>query len=208
MSQIMAKAMIYKSLAECYHLPDERLEENLQVLENNLRIYFDEVVRRVKEMKDSLATIEHIDELKLDFARLFVGPYQLFAPPYGSVYLDGSRQVMGPSTFDVIERYRRGGLALSEDFHDAPDHIAVELEFLYFLAVKEIQATGEDNHHAALEAEAMRNDFIRRHLGAWFAQFTKEVEENARTDFYRGLARCTSLFIESEMEQIEQVRNE
>ncbi|MDY0042162.1 MAG: molecular chaperone TorD family protein, partial [Desulforhabdus sp.] len=184
---------------------DERIEGNLQVLEDNLRIYFDEGMWQATAMTECLATIKHIDQLKLDFARLFVGPYQLFAPPYGSVYLDGDWQVMGPSTLDVIERYRLGGLALSNDFHDAPDHIAVELEFLYFLTVKEVQATVENNQHAALAAQVMRNDFMHRHLGAWSAQFTKEVEENAETDFYRGVARCTRIFIESEMEQLEQV---
>ncbi len=51
-----------------------------------------------------------MEPLKVEFSKLFVGPYKLFAAPYGSVYLDDERKVMGDSTLDVKNRYREAGL--------------------------------------------------------------------------------------------------
>jgi len=51
------------------------------------------------------------------------------APPYGSGYLDGDRQVWGPSAAEVVRMYEAVGLSIAEDFHDVPDHMGAELEF-------------------------------------------------------------------------------
>jgi TorA maturation chaperone TorD len=51
-----------------------------------------------------------------------VGPFLVPAPPYGSVYLEDNRQLMGDSTIDVRRHYLSLGLDLSADFMEAlPD---------------------------------------------------------------------------------------
>ncbi|UTW70898.1 molecular chaperone TorD family protein [Anaerobacillus sp. HL2] len=39
-----------------------------------------------------------VTKLKVDFAKLFVGPFDVLAPPYSSVYLNEGRAVYGEST--------------------------------------------------------------------------------------------------------------
>ena len=199
LSQEMGRAVCSRLLAECYHLPEPSLTQNVQSLEDAMREVCREAVSYVAKMKEGLAGIEDLDELKRDYARLFTGPYHLFAPPYGSIYLEGQRQVMGLSTLDVMERYRQCGVALAEDFHEVADHIAAELEFVYFLGLKEVQALEEDDHQAAMDARAKLEDFLRVHLGAWISDFAHHVEENAKTEFYRNLAKCSRVFVESRM---------
>ena len=69
------------------------------------------------------------ESLKSDFSRLFIGPFKLLAPPYGSIYLDGNSCLMGASTMEVRQLYRNEGL--NPVIKEAPDHIAIELEFMY-----------------------------------------------------------------------------
>ena len=199
LSQEMGRAICSRLLAECYHLPEPSLTQNVQSLEDNMQETCREAVSYVVEMKEGLAGIEDFDELKRDYARLFTGPYQLFAPPYGSIYLEGERQVMGLSTLDVMERYRQSGVTLAEDFHEVADHIAAELEFVYFLGLKEVQALEEDDHRAAVDARTKLDDFLRVHLGAWISDFAHHVEEKAETKFYRNLAKCSRVFVESRL---------
>ncbi len=79
-------------------------------------------------------------ELAVEYARLFVGPFELQAPPYGSVYLDEGRRIMGDSTIAVRKMYRDSELNISNDFKEPPDHISAELEFMYYLSFKELEA--------------------------------------------------------------------
>ena len=39
-------------------------------------------------MRKEIENDQNFEALKVDFARLFVGPYKLLAAPYGSVYLE------------------------------------------------------------------------------------------------------------------------
>src|SRR3989304_4531298 len=62
------------------------------------------------------------EELLVEYSRLFIGPFGVIAPPYGSVYLDGERRVMGDSTMKVIGMYRDEGLSGPSDATALPDH--------------------------------------------------------------------------------------
>jgi TorA maturation chaperone TorD len=199
LSPKMRQALCSRLLAECYHLPEPSLTQNVQSLEDAMRDVCGEAVSYVVRMREGLAEIHDLDELKRDYARLFVGPYQLFAPPYGSIYLEGGRQVMGLSTLDVMERYRQSGVALAEDFHEVADHIAAELEFVYFLGLKEVEALEKDDHEAATDARKKLEDFLRVHLGAWIGDFTRRAEEHAGTVFYSNLAGCSRVFVQSRL---------
>lgn len=90
-------------------------------------------------MQESLEAYAE-EELAVEYARLFVGPFGLRAPPYGSVYLDNQRSVMGPSTMETIRCYEDEGLARDDEFNELPDHIVVELEFMYYLSYRQVEA--------------------------------------------------------------------
>ncbi|MBW1770891.1 MAG: molecular chaperone TorD family protein [Deltaproteobacteria bacterium] len=122
-------------------MPNNGLHNDLVQLEHYLDALGSEAATHITRMRrEWLGRGNEIDDLCVDFARLFVGPYALLAPPYGSVYLDGERKVMGDSTMDVCMRYAEVGLQLADHFKEVPDHIAAELEFIYFLILKEAEA--------------------------------------------------------------------
>lgn len=135
-----------------------------------------------------------LDELRLDHARLFVGPFALAAPPFGSVYLEGRRTLMGASTQDARKIYREAGLDMAVDFNNPPDHIIAELEFVAYL-YSALQSADAD---AACTLHSLQRRFLQDHLGAWVEPFTRQMEQGAETTFYRLLGGLTREMVRAE----------
>ncbi len=197
-----ARSDVYRGLAECYYLPHKGLARRLKELEYQLGCLESGALSHVLLMCSEVQTGEELEALKVEFAKLFVGPYRLLAPPYGSVYLEGERKVMGNSTMNVIEHYRNVGLDIADNFLDAPDHIAVELEFMHFLVYREVEDIQKNEFEAAIELFNNQKLFLETHLGAWVQDFCPAVEQQAKKDFYHHLAVATRLFVAEEMENI------
>jgi len=180
----------YKLLADCYHLPDERLAARITGA--------DETADGLRaQITEFLPVDKELEPLTIDFSGLFIGPFKLLAPPYGSVYLEGKRTVMGESTIDVKRRYLDEGLEMG--IKEAPDHIAAELEFMYFLIFREMESLKRAEEEAAFSYLKKQNEFLTIHLGAWVAEFTGGVEANAETGFYKNLAHLTRRFIKRDI---------
>jgi TorA maturation chaperone TorD len=135
------------------------------------------------------------EDLAVEYAGLFVGPFELKAPPYGSVYLDGGRRVMGDSTIEVVRIYEKAGMVMDKDFKELPDHIAVELEFMYYLIYKEMEALEKSEKEKALAFGETRNRFFNRFLSPWIPPFCEKIKETTDNHFYIALADCLSIFI-------------
>ncbi len=202
LSRERARGEAYKLLAECYYLPTPGLMRKLIDLEQQMSVVCTEAMLHIKEMYEEIKRLDDLDALSLDFSRLFLGPYELHAPPYGSVYLDGERQIMGESTLEVRNKYRESGLDISSDFRNPPDHIAAELEFMYFLIVKETEAIGNSDIDMTVSFLEKQRAFLSEHLGSWVFAFADTIEEKAETDFYRNLARATKTFIEQNFDEL------
>ena len=184
------RANAYELLAACYHEPD------------------DELLRRVSDaaaaagdansLEGALSSAADVDleTLRLDHTRLFVGPFEVPAPPYESVYVDNEERVMTESTVAVEEAYRREGLDVGLD--EPADHVAAELEFVYVLVVAEIEALENGEFEAAAEYLQRQYDFLVEHLGRWVSELADDVREHADTEFYRSLADETQEFVESD----------
>ena len=183
----------YKLLSECYHLPDEKLIKILNGLEKSRGELYLEIVKTISGISD-------VESLKIDYSKLFVGPYGLLAPPYGSMYLEDTRMVMGNSTMDVRNKYEEEGLDIS--LKEAPDHIAIELEFMYFLIFKEIETIRNSDSGNTASYLKKQRVFLETHLGKWVSEFANNVEVNAQTEFYRNLARLTKLFVEKDLKSL------
>ena len=134
------------------------------------------------------------EQLQVDYAALFVGPFELIAPPYGSVYLDGARKIMGDTTLQVRRLYRENGLELEAS--ELPDHIAIELEFLYFLCVLETEAIVAGETGEQQRAAAVRREFLHRFLAPWTRAFCRAIAQGTDNAFYGSLGRCLEGFIE------------
>jgi len=202
-----ARGKAFSLLSECYRLPRHDLTHILIGLQAIMGDLCESATPNISRMREETERKNHLEELKADYAKLFLGPFTLLAPPYGSVYLDGERKIMGESTVEVRNLYRRAGVDVSNDFHDAPDHIAAELEFTYFLIFKEVEALSESEVGRAIDFINQQKAFMRDHLCAWVPKFTQRLEEVAETKFYKNLARATRAFLEENLDALLDVSN-
>lgn len=83
---------------------------------------------------------ESLDDLLVDYTRVFLGPVDAPARPYGSVWLGPDKLTMQDTTMAVVALYEEGGFDIAEDFRELPDHVAAELEFLYLLLFREAKS--------------------------------------------------------------------
>ncbi len=114
------KENCFRYLSACFYEPQKKLflEENLF---GNLTEYLKQVCPDAAVFSGDMEKSIHSctdEDLNVEYARLFVGPFELLAAPYGSVYLDDGGRVMGDSTMKVIEAYQKEGLSKNDDFKD------------------------------------------------------------------------------------------
>lgn len=197
LQQTAARADVFRLLSACYYEPDKTMlfDENLF---GQLRAALELCLPEKAELADTLAAdlkAAPDQDLLVDYAKLFVGPNELLAHPYGSVYLDGPKILMGDSTIDVIATYRDADFAITADIKEMPDHIAVELEFLYLLcyneSLAEVEQRCEDRDHWC----SRRQQFIENHLGRWVERFCSKLRDNTEYGYYRNLADLTEAFV-------------
>lgn len=196
------KGEAFRLLSNFFRLPEEDMVANLKALENKMNTACGHAVCYVSKMRAHFVEGGNIEPLIMDFSRLFVGPFTMLAPPYGSMYLEDKRTVMGESTMAAVNRYREEGLDISSDFRNAPDHIAAELEFIYFLIFKAREAAMLSDMDAYGRYLDKRKRFLMEHIGAWISDFQRIVEKSAETDFYKNLARATKILINKDLEEV------
>ncbi len=193
--QEIVRSRLYRRLADAYRPPRRRLRAAIAELSDTLALLESPAATAAREMRNAFSTDEAMADMQIEFARIFVGPFFVPAPPYGSVYLEGARRVMGDSTVDARDHYRSAGFDMSEGFHEAPDHMAVELEFMHLLVCQAAEAILGRDREALLTALDRQRRFLTRHLGAWVEAFTDRMTEHATIPFYRLLAQVTRSFV-------------
>lgn len=198
-----ARTDLCRLLAACYYEPgaefaEERVFEAMVELASRID---EELAGHARRMAGDFAHSEH-EALLLDYTRLFLGPNGALAQPYESAWSKDPAVLMGQSTLSVVQLYRDGGFETDEGFHDLPDHVACELEFLYLLLFREHQAREQGDADAVAAAVGLRDKLLGEHLGAWIGPFTEAVAEGAQSAFYRELAAMTARFVRLEADRL------
>jgi TorA maturation chaperone TorD len=194
-----ARENLCRFLAACYYQPDPAFAEERM---------FDSMLDAAKQIAPVLAaqarrlgeefSAEDPESLLLDYTRLFLGPSHAIAKPYGSVWLEDRKTLMGDSTMAVLALYEEGGFEMDEEFRELPDHIAAELEFLYLLIYRENEGHRNGELEALKAATGLEKRFLDEHLGLWIGPFTAAVKGGAQSGFYRQLAELTDRFVRME----------
>ena len=99
---------------------------------------------------------------------------------------------------DIAGFYRAFGFNVGGSVHERPDHLAVEIEFMHVLALKEAYAIHSGiAEHAEVCADAQRK-FLQDHLGRWVEPFAQSLARSAGEGVYVSLARFAAAFVLSE----------
>lgn len=194
-----ARADFCRFLAACYYEPgpefvQERLFDSMLDAAGHVDPQLAAGTRRLGKAFSAVET----QDLLIDYTRLFLGPVDALAQPYGSVWLGKEKTLMQDSTMAVLAMYEEGGFDLAEDFRELPDHVAAELEFLYLLLFREDQALRSGDVAAREAIAPLKKRFLEGHLGRWIGPFADAAKTGAQCAFYRELAELTKRFVERE----------
>jgi TorA maturation chaperone TorD len=197
--QANARADLCRFLAACYYEPgpefaEEKIFESMLAAATHVHPELAECARRL----GVAFAAQDTQTLLVDYTRLFLGPAQTLAKPYGSFWLSGETTLMQDSSMDVLELYKQGGFEIDEAFQELPDHVAVELEFLYLLIFNQNHAGQEAAGDEQAAVSNLKRRFLSQHLGAWIGPFSAAVKKSAETEFYRVLGAFTECFVRME----------
>ncbi len=142
--------------------------------------------------------------LQDDYLHVFIGLGHVLAPMWESVYFSEKKLMFQESTLQVREWYARFGVQAERINNEPDDHIGLEMLFISHLASLALQAIEQDDQNKLNEVLQAQRDFLSQHLLRWGPVWTKLVKQNAKTDFYRGIAHLThgSLLAAAEMLEI------
>ena len=103
----------------------------------------------------------------------------------------------GPLIADVAAFYEAFAYPprLTSDL--APDHVAVELDFLGFLALKVAFALDQNRQEESVVARAAYREFLDAHPGFWIDQLLARLESEGHPPFARA-ARWVGAMVERE----------
>jgi TorA maturation chaperone TorD len=119
-----------------------------------------------------------------------------YAPclPYESAYLP-SPGAPGWTAIAVEQEYAAAALGLSPALQEAPDHAAVELEFMALLCDREARAWEADQSADAVQILKRQAAFLDEHLGRWFPRFAAAVTRGGESDFYAAVTETAQAFL-------------
>lgn len=206
-----AQAGLFDTAARCMRRPDAGLAA--EIIAGSLTRRFGMLRSssdpRVAQALEELTSFERAcssDEpgtlrlrLEVEYNRLFVGPAALPAPPYESYYasearVSGGGRLRGEEERAVLRAYGQRGFAVSEELSELPDHIALELEFLYLVSSDEAHAWSRGDAALAMELQEAQASFIRNHVGRWVGHLSERAREAARTPFYPAVLDLATSF--------------
>jgi TorA maturation chaperone TorD len=153
---------------------------------------------------------ELIEDLAVEYTRLFLGPGRHISPHESIHHERGDGkwgELWGADTVAVKKFIETSGLEYKSGYNGMPDHISVELEFMQEAAKREAQAREADDNDGALYCLRMEKKFISEHL-KWISVFCDKVISEAEMAFYREMAKITKNFMEFEQVEIDKYISE
>ena len=143
-----------------------------------------------------------LDRIREEYTRLFIGPLEMEAPPWESVYTGEEGMLFQESTLKVRECYRRFGLLPEAYPRVADDSLALELGFMAELAKRSAEAS--ENADAAERNRNLRGslDFLNEHLLIWVPQLLERMAGTKTDWLYPRLVRVLDSFLKKDRETL------
>ena len=164
-------------LAEDYFLPFKVVGN---VPGNDAQDTLEKLQDSIRSFSDVKTLFTYLEEA---YVRLFVNAMGgIAAPLYQSCYSDlmgigAKASLMGESAVFMKQRFESKDLSMADALNEPPDHLAIELEYLYFLLEK-----GWADKDNELVAEAA--SFAGKSILPWVMQFRNQLKNETICLFY------------------------
>lgn len=143
---------------------------------------------------ENAGSFEHA--IGIEYTRLFA--LNIHCPQYEADYSGHSAFHWSQVISGVSSMYSLFGVRLGDGAAERPDHIAVELDFMNLLAAREARALEVKDGERAGVCRNAQKIFFAAHVARWGGGFARKLKEEARIDFYHGVARLLDAFLRVE----------
>ncbi|MBI5185939.1 MAG: molecular chaperone TorD family protein [Nitrospinae bacterium] len=195
----LAKADLYRFLSTAFEYLDREKMESLDFLAGDIEAVLDllpyDIKKEYSEFQGAINSAD-VEPLKFEYSELFLT--RMICTPYENGY-GGLRFDKVNILADISGFYKAFGFTLSDKAAVMPDHIAVEMEFLSSLALKEAYAIDQGMDENLDICVTARKKFLAEHIGPWAGVFCRNLEERTTFDFYKKLALLTAKAIDEEL---------
>ncbi|MGD8776148.1 MAG: molecular chaperone TorD family protein [Syntrophobacterales bacterium] len=167
----------------CVEMVEESYLQNLNTLTSILDEKSTKDLRQIlsiiRSLKDGDSLCEYLEPA---YVRLFVSAKEgITAPLYESCYEYENAPLMGKPATAMKERFEVKGLSTADTILEPPDHISIELEYLYFLLDK-----GWRDQDKGLTAEA--STFASEVMLPWVLKLSQRLASEKECRFYPLIA--------------------
>lgn len=126
-------------------------------------------------------------DLPRQYQRLFIGPQDLPAPPWGSVYLDKEAVIFGDSLLALRDFLRRNAISVAAPEGEPEDHIGLMLMLCAYLAENRPELLAE---------------FLQTHLLSWAPRQLSLLEAVVDCPFYAALGKLAKIALNQWQQQL------
>ncbi len=150
-----------------------------------------------KEFNHSILKERYLD---VDYANLFL----LHLVPYESFYTRDDQMIESGGDNPVLTLYNALDFRVELDKARvvSPDHIGVELEFMYMLCSAMKKAEEAEDSEAMKELLYVQKGFLEDHLLDWAPMFLINMKKESRTPLYHDGAELALEFLLSDFEYV------
>ncbi|MBZ5493831.1 MAG: molecular chaperone TorD family protein [Acidobacteriia bacterium] len=202
-----SRAMVYSILAQALSSPSEAL--CLAVREGALSALLGVALedappahRRMIEagLLESFTAISGDESfagaILAEYTRLFSS--NLHCMQYEADYLGRNAENSVHVIAAIASMYSTFGVRLADTVGERPDHIAVELDFMNFLAAKEAYASDRNQVANAGLCRRAQVYFLSKHLARWGRMFAGNLAQATIASFYRSICELLDRFLAAE----------
>ena len=167
----------------CEWILDDHYLKSLEILSDVTDESFQQEISALRSYLSQFNSPPDLQELLEEtYIRLFVSHKEgITAPLYHSCYgLEGNKfgePLMGEPALKMAEFLSEAGMNLDESITEPPDHLAIELEYLYYL-LQQWQSTAMKNHlNKAV-------NFSKVFLRPWVTTFARSLNGEKSPSYY------------------------
>jgi TorA maturation chaperone TorD len=190
----LARSEVYLFLARGFAYPRFSLDELFSRAQLAAAILGDDAFAIVDQLEIPLPA-----DMETQYIGTFGHTMKQSYPAYEMEYDQGHVFMQSQSMAELASFYRTFGAQAASG--ERLDHVATELEFMYFLTYKEAHAVTSDTEKGAEVCSDGQRRFLEKHLGRWAPPFLGGLMRGAE-GFYRPLAKAARSWLDMEIKEL------
>jgi TorA-specific chaperone len=157
------------------------------LLDHSFTENIEELNTIIEKYSDDSFLFRYLEEA---YIRLFVNARDgIPAPLYQSCYESENALLMGPPAVMMKERIESLGLSMAGQVNEPPDHLSVQIEYLYFLLEKGFREEDRDMIASA-------SSFASETMLPWVAELHHKLDSETERSFYTSTASALLCMLE------------